>query len=83
MDLLLCLSPDTVSFLLILQKLQGSQSRTQLQGIIRHMFDILPSPVTGVMDTAGCRTCAVVGNSGKLKGSSHGTEIDSHDWVLR
>ncbi|XP_019406263.1 PREDICTED: CMP-N-acetylneuraminate-beta-galactosamide-alpha-2,3-sialyltransferase 2-like isoform X2 [Crocodylus porosus] len=74
------ISPDVLQWWL---KLQGSQSRTQVQGIIRHMFDILPFPVTGAWDTVGCRTCAVVGNSGKLKGSSHGTAIDSHDWVLR
>lgn len=30
-----------------------------------------------------CRTCAVVGNSGNLKGSKYGSQIDAHDIVIR
>ncbi|KAK7898792.1 hypothetical protein WMY93_019645 [Mugilogobius chulae] len=30
-----------------------------------------------------CRTCAVVGNSGNLKGSNYGRQIDAHDVVIR
>uniref|UniRef100_A0A8C0AN54 CMP-N-acetylneuraminate-beta-galactosamide-alpha-2,3-sialyltransferase 2 n=1 Tax=Buteo japonicus TaxID=224669 RepID=A0A8C0AN54_9AVES len=39
--------------------------------------------VGSVWDPSCCRTCAVVGNSGRLKGSGHGLQIDAHDWVLR
>lgn len=30
-----------------------------------------------------CRTCAVVGNSGNLKGSKYGSQIDAYDVVIR
>ncbi|XP_061111321.1 CMP-N-acetylneuraminate-beta-galactosamide-alpha-2,3-sialyltransferase 2-like isoform X2 [Conger conger] len=30
-----------------------------------------------------CRTCAVVGNSNNLLGSSYGSQIDDHDFVMR
>uniref|UniRef100_A0A8D0GYF5 CMP-N-acetylneuraminate-beta-galactosamide-alpha-2,3-sialyltransferase 2 n=1 Tax=Sphenodon punctatus TaxID=8508 RepID=A0A8D0GYF5_SPHPU len=64
-------------------KLQSRQTGTQLQETIRHLFAILPSPTARVLDTAQCRTCAVVGNSGRLRNTQHGREIDSHDYVLR
>ncbi|XP_013816987.1 CMP-N-acetylneuraminate-beta-galactosamide-alpha-2,3-sialyltransferase 2-like [Apteryx mantelli] len=74
------LSPDVIRWWL---KLQGSQSGAQLQATIQSLFAILPSPTSSTWAAAQCRTCAVVGNSGRLKGSSHGPQIDSHDWVLR
>uniref|UniRef100_A0A8C7EAC6 CMP-N-acetylneuraminate-beta-galactosamide-alpha-2,3-sialyltransferase 2 n=1 Tax=Nothoprocta perdicaria TaxID=30464 RepID=A0A8C7EAC6_NOTPE len=61
----------------------GSQSRGRLQTAIQHLFTVLPSPTSSTWAPAQCRTCAVVGNSGWLKGSRHGPQIDSHDWVLR
>ncbi|XP_053100942.1 CMP-N-acetylneuraminate-beta-galactosamide-alpha-2,3-sialyltransferase 2-like isoform X2 [Hemicordylus capensis] len=64
-------------------KLQRSNDGSQLQEIIKDLFDILPSPATGVEDIVQCGTCAVVGNSGRLRGSKYGEKIDSHNFVLR
>ncbi|XP_044842252.1 CMP-N-acetylneuraminate-beta-galactosamide-alpha-2,3-sialyltransferase 2-like [Mauremys mutica] len=74
------IAPDVLLWWL---ELQGSQSSAQLQGIIQQMFDILPSPTLDARAPSRCRTCAVVGNSGRLRGSHHGREIDSYHWVLR
>ncbi|CAM5153078.1 unnamed protein product [Eretmochelys imbricata] len=74
------IAPDVLLWWL---KLQGSQSSAQFQGIIQQMFDILPSPTMDARPISRCRMCAVVGNSGRLRGSHHGREIDSHHWVLR
>ncbi|KAM6243483.1 CMP-N-acetylneuraminate-beta-galactosamide-alpha-2,3-sialyltransferase 2-like isoform 2-T6 [Spheniscus humboldti] len=74
------LSSDVVQWWLTLQ---GSPSGIQLQAIIWHLFTVLPAPTGSVWDPSHCRTCAVVGNSGQLKGSGHGLRIDAHDWVLR
>ncbi|XP_009578623.1 PREDICTED: CMP-N-acetylneuraminate-beta-galactosamide-alpha-2,3-sialyltransferase 2-like, partial [Fulmarus glacialis] len=63
--------------------LQGPPSGIQLQTIIWQLFTVLPAPTGSMWDPSRCRTCAVVGNSGRLKGSSHGLRIDAHDWVLR
>ncbi|KAF7238910.1 CMP-N-acetylneuraminate-beta-galactosamide-alpha-2,3-sialyltransferase 2 [Varanus komodoensis] len=62
-------------------RLQRSHKGKQVQEIIKHLFDILPS--ARLQDTVPCGTCAVVGNSGRLKGSKYGGEIDSHQFVLR
>ncbi|XP_063000627.1 CMP-N-acetylneuraminate-beta-galactosamide-alpha-2,3-sialyltransferase 2-like [Elgaria multicarinata webbii] len=62
-------------------RLQRSESGNQVQEIIAHLFDILPS--ARLQEMAQCGTCAVVGNSGRLKGSKYGEKIDSHHFVLR
>ncbi|NXI74209.1 SIA4B sialyltransferase, partial [Anseranas semipalmata] len=74
------LSPDVVQWWLTLQ---GPPSSTQLQAIIQQLFTILPASKGSVWDPSQCRRCAVVGNSGWLRGSRHGLRIDAHDWVLR
>ncbi|NXY92579.1 SIA4B sialyltransferase, partial [Alcedo cyanopectus] len=74
------LSPDVVQWWLTLQ---GPPGDIQLQNILRQLFTVLRVPTGGVWDSSHCRTCAVVGNSGWLKGSGHGLQIDAHDWVLR
>ncbi|XP_063153368.1 CMP-N-acetylneuraminate-beta-galactosamide-alpha-2,3-sialyltransferase 2-like isoform X2 [Candoia aspera] len=64
-------------------KLQRSQDGSQIQKIIKKLFDLLQSPTAGVQDGAQCGTCAVVGNSGRLRGSKYGEKIDSHQFVMR
>ncbi|KAM6248516.1 CMP-N-acetylneuraminate-beta-galactosamide-alpha-2,3-sialyltransferase 2-like [Porphyrio hochstetteri] len=74
------LSSDVVQWWLTLQR---PPNGVQLQVIIRQLFTVLPAPNGRMWDPSHCRTCAVVGNSGRLKGSGHGLQIDAHDWVLR
>ncbi|NXN44805.1 SIA4B sialyltransferase, partial [Rhinoptilus africanus] len=73
------LSSDVVQWWLTLQ---GPPDGIQLQAIIRHLFSVLPSPGSAWAPSR-CRSCAVVGNSGRLRGSGHGLQIDAHEWVLR
>ncbi|KAM6340998.1 CMP-N-acetylneuraminate-beta-galactosamide-alpha-2,3-sialyltransferase 2-like isoform 4-T7 [Alca torda] len=73
------LSSDVVQWWLTLQ---GPRNGIQLQAIIQQLFSVLPAPTGSVWDPSRCRTCAVVGNSGRLTGSGHGLQIDAHDWVL-
>ncbi|XP_037651473.1 CMP-N-acetylneuraminate-beta-galactosamide-alpha-2,3-sialyltransferase 1-like [Sebastes umbrosus] len=42
-----------------------------------------PSPVVIEPRPDRCRTCAVVGNSGNLRGSHYGPLIDFHEFVIR
>ncbi|PKU44153.1 cmp-n-acetylneuraminate-beta-galactosamide-alpha- -sialyltransferase 2-like [Limosa lapponica baueri] len=74
------LSSDVVQWWLTLQ---GHPNGVQLQDIIQQLFSVLPALTGSVWNSSHCRTCAVVGNSGRLKGSGHGLRIDAHDWVLR
>ncbi|KAM6458135.1 CMP-N-acetylneuraminate-beta-galactosamide-alpha-2,3-sialyltransferase 2-like [Liasis olivaceus] len=64
-------------------KLQRSQDGSQIQKIIKKLFDLLQSPTARVQGVAQCGTCAVVGNSGRLRGSKYGQKIDSHQFVMR
>ncbi|XP_027639569.1 CMP-N-acetylneuraminate-beta-galactosamide-alpha-2,3-sialyltransferase 2-like isoform X1 [Falco biarmicus] len=74
------LSSDVVQWWLTLQ---GHPNSVQVQAIIQQLFTVFRVPTSALWDPSRCRTCAVVGNSGRLKGSGHGLQIDGHDWVLR
>ncbi|KAF6101253.1 ST3 beta-galactoside alpha-2,3-sialyltransferase 1 [Phyllostomus discolor] len=49
------------------------------------LFRVVPGNVDPLLQkkSQGCRRCAVVGNSGNLRGSEYGSQIDGHDFVLR
>ncbi|NXX77996.1 SIA4B sialyltransferase, partial [Urocolius indicus] len=63
--------------------LQGPRHGVELQPIIQQLFSVVQAPSSSGGAPSCCRTCAVVGNSGRLKGSGHGLRIDAHNWVLR
>ncbi|XP_030438077.1 CMP-N-acetylneuraminate-beta-galactosamide-alpha-2,3-sialyltransferase 2 isoform X2 [Gopherus evgoodei] len=52
--------------------------------VLGKLFQIVPGENPyGSRDPRKCRRCAVVGNSGNLRGSGYGREIDRHDFVMR
>lgn len=67
------------------QKLQREKQPKNLNDTIRELFRVVPGNVDPLLEkkAVGCRRCAVVGNSGNLRGSWYGSHIDSHDFVLR
>ncbi|NXE63724.1 SIA4B sialyltransferase, partial [Calcarius ornatus] len=79
------LSSDVVQWWLVSEAMGRSlvPSDIQLQAIIQQLFSVFWALTVDAWDPSHFRTCAVVGNSGQLKESSHGLLIDAHDWVLR
>ncbi|XP_026101118.1 CMP-N-acetylneuraminate-beta-galactosamide-alpha-2,3-sialyltransferase 2-like [Carassius auratus] len=66
------------------QSLQSTKSKANYSQVIKELFSVIPEEEW--YRDAGpsrCRTCAVVGNSGKLLGSYYGPVIDHHDFVFR
>ncbi|XP_049590431.1 ST3 beta-galactoside alpha-2,3-sialyltransferase 8 [Syngnathus scovelli] len=75
------LDPEVLDWWLSLQR---SGNDGTLREVMSHMFQIIsPPPVDFAPQPWRCRTCAVVGNSGKLQKSVHGKLIDSHTSVIR
>ncbi|KAL6100148.1 st3gal1 [Pungitius sinensis] len=66
------------------QWLQAERRPANFSEVVEELFRVIPDEV--LYADAGpkrCRTCAVVGNSGNLKGAQYGALIDSFEFVVR
>ncbi|XP_034456381.1 CMP-N-acetylneuraminate-beta-galactosamide-alpha-2,3-sialyltransferase 1-like [Hippoglossus hippoglossus] len=66
------------------QWLQIEKQPAKYSEVVEELFQVIPDEVL-YMDASPerCRTCAVVGNSGNLKGSQYGSLIDSSKFIFR
>ncbi|RXN31321.1 CMP-N-acetylneuraminate-beta-galactosamide-alpha-2,3-sialyltransferase 1-like protein [Labeo rohita] len=66
------------------QGLQKNKNEGNYEAVVEKLFSLFPDN-TQYSDASPkrCRTCAVIGNSGNLKGSRYGHLIDLHDFVIR
>uniref|UniRef100_A0A8C1LUG7 CMP-N-acetylneuraminate-beta-galactosamide-alpha-2,3-sialyltransferase 1 n=1 Tax=Cyprinus carpio TaxID=7962 RepID=A0A8C1LUG7_CYPCA len=64
--------------------LQKNKKEANYTEVVEQLFSLFPDK-TQYSDASPkrCRTCAVIGNSGNLKGSHYGHLIDLHDFVIR
>nr|XP_033799429.1 CMP-N-acetylneuraminate-beta-galactosamide-alpha-2,3-sialyltransferase 2 [Geotrypetes seraphini]XP_033799430.1 CMP-N-acetylneuraminate-beta-galactosamide-alpha-2,3-sialyltransferase 2 [Geotrypetes seraphini] len=72
---------DVLRWWKMLQPQFKSQSTHE---VLEKLFQIVPGKNPyGFRDTKKCWRCAVVGNSGNLRGSGYGKDIDEHDFIMR
>lgn len=66
-------------------RLQGEKNPNNLSDTIKKLFQVVPGNLDPLLEkrATDCRRCAVVGNSGNLRKSWYGSQIDNHDFVLR
>lgn len=67
-----------------LQMLQPQFKSHNTNEVLEKLFQIVPgeNPYR-FRDPQQCRRCAVVGNSGNLRGSGYGPDVDGHNFVMR
>ncbi|KAG7458284.1 hypothetical protein MATL_G00236570 [Megalops atlanticus] len=75
------LSTETLKYW---QKLQPYYVPPPFSEVMKKVFDLFPGE-DQYRDhgPSRCRSCAVVGNSNNLLGTSYGPQIDDHDFVMR
>ncbi|OCT82475.1 CMP-N-acetylneuraminate-beta-galactosamide-alpha-2,3-sialyltransferase 2 [Xenopus laevis] len=75
------LSPDVQHWWVMLQPQFRSHNTLE---ILAQLFQIIPgqNPYKQ-QDPMTCRRCAVVGNSGNLRGSGYGKDIDGYEFIMR
>ncbi|XP_070697972.1 ST3 beta-galactoside alpha-2,3-sialyltransferase 8 [Pempheris klunzingeri] len=75
------LDPEALKWWLGLQRSGNDQT---LEEVMSEMFRVISPPTVDFRPLPSrCRSCAVVGNSGNLRQSGHGSLINSHDSVIR
>ncbi|XP_040889139.1 ST3 beta-galactoside alpha-2,3-sialyltransferase 8 [Toxotes jaculatrix] len=73
--------PEALRWWLSLQRSGNDQT---LEKVMSEMFQVISPPTVDLSPhPSRCRSCAVVGNSGNLRGSRNGKLIDSHNSVIR
>ncbi|KAM6958933.1 CMP-N-acetylneuraminate-beta-galactosamide-alpha-2,3-sialyltransferase 1-like [Aplochiton taeniatus] len=66
------------------QWLQSERQPANLSDVVEKLFWVIPGEQVDMnASPERCRTCAVVGNSGNLKGSHYGSLIDSNSVIIR